>query len=297
MKFTYRFALLFGLLISCAAILLGCGGGGSSGGTTGGQATITGIVLNVETGAATNPQSSVQVGSAHVLSSATDGSFSLAVPAGTTTVTVDTMSAFGVFTFAIPAVTGTQDVGDLWVGPSKVTVAGKVIDAATNAPVSGATVSFAGVNGVTAADGTFSLPGVAYPTSNFASFFGIVGNVRSPNYFANTFSTQPNMAVNGVVTVSDILLTPLSSNTPPPAPYNIWGKITPTAIAGGTTVTLLQNGTAVRETQADNTGAYYFWVPAGTYTITYVNGSHTAPTQSVVLTSNSDVVEKDVVLN
>src|SRR5688572_10897098 len=116
----------------CLLVLLialtGCGGGG--GGNTGGGtgATITGRVLRVDTGGATNPPASVQVGSRSTLTSVVDGSFSLAVPPGTTSVLVDTQSSLGVFTFTFPAASGTQDVGDLWVGPEKVTLSGRVLD-------------------------------------------------------------------------------------------------------------------------------------------------------------------------
>lgn len=290
--------LIFGIvaILSLSLSMVGCGGGGSGSGSSG-NGSVTGVVLNVETGGPTNPPSSVQAGSSSILTNATDGSFALVAPIGTTSLSVDAGTTLGIWNFGIPSLTGTEDAGTLWVGPNRTTVAGTVIDASTNLPIAGANVSFGGVTGVTSANGTFSLPGVAYPQSNFASFWGIVGSVQASNYFANSFSTQPNTAVNGVVTVSNVLLTPLSSSTPPNTPYDIWGRITPSSIAPGTTVTLLQAGTPVRQTIADSTGSYYFWITPGSYTITYANGTHTAPTQSVTVTSASVVQEFDVVLN
>ena len=291
--------LLFLVSMICTGLLIsGCGGGGGGSSSTGGSgtATLTGRIVAVESGGAPNPQASVQVGSSSVLSSATDGSFTLSVPAGTTTLKVDTMSTEGVVTFTIPAASGTEDVGDLWIGATQVTVTGRVVDSSTSQGVAGAAVSFAGRNATTDSTGTFTLLGVAYPTSNFSAFFGIVGNVRSTSYYANTFNASPNTAVGGVVSVADVLLTPLSNSTPPVAPYNIFGHLTPSSLGSGATVTLSQNGTPVRLTTADSSGTYYFWITPGTYTLHFVNGTHTSADQTVTVTATNSVVEKDAVL-
>jgi hypothetical protein len=285
-------------LVLMALGLNACGGSGGGGGGSSTGNTITGAVVYVETGGAPNPQASVQVGSASVLTDSSDGSFTLNVPAGTTTVTVDTKSSAGVWTFTIPAVSGTEDVGNLWVGPQKVTLTGQVLDSSTNAPIAGATVNFGGAVGTTNASGTYSLNPVAYPNTNFAAFWGILGNVTDPNYFANTLSASPNTAVGGVVTVAPVLMTPLSNTTPPNTPYTIWGRITPLTLGAGCTAILMQNGTPVRQTTADGTGTYYFWVPAGTYTIHFVNGPHTDATDpTVTVKATNDVERQDVVLN
>ncbi|HLK16154.1 MAG TPA: hypothetical protein VKT78_15220 [Fimbriimonadaceae bacterium] len=286
------------LVLALVALALnGCGGSGGGGGT----ATVTGRVIYVETGGAPNPVATVQVGSVAISTDASDGSFTLQnVPTGITTLTVNTNSASGVWTFTIAPATAstTEDVGDLWVGPQRVTLAGAVLDSSTNNPISGATVKFGGAIGKTNASGLFSLSPVAYPNTNFAAFWGIVGNVTANNYFANTFSASPNTSVNGTVTVASILLTPLSNTSPPPPPYNIWGRITPTAEGVNCTVTLLQNGTPVRRTLADATGTYYFWVAPGTYTLHFVSGTHTDPSDpTVTVKSTNDVERQDVVLN
>ena len=292
-----RFVLLL-IVVATALSLNGCGGSGGGGG---GTATITGRVIYVETGGAPNPAATVQVGSSTITTDATDGSFTITnAPTGITALTVNTNSAAGVWTFKIAAATATttEDVGDLWVGPQKVTLTGAVLDSSTSSPISGAAVSFGGVRGTTNASGIFSLTPVAYPNTNFAAFWGIVGNVTATNYFANTFSASPNTSVAGTVTVASVLLTPLSNTTPPPPPYNIWGRITPTAEGANCTVTLLQNGTAMRKTIADSTGTYYFWIVPGTYTLHFVSGTHTdASDPTVTVKSTNDVVRQDVVLN
>lgn len=281
---------LFALIFLFAFSLVSCGGGGgTSGGTTGGI-SVTGIVLNVETGSPTNPQSSVSAsGVSSVLTSNADGSFSLPVNSGTSSITVDTNSSFGAFTFSIPTATATEDVGNLYVGPDKVTITGTVVDASTGNPITGATVNFAGVLGTTNASGQFSLPNVAYPTANFAAFAGIVGSVRDTSYFANTFLLGTSTATNGSIDAGTILLTPLSGGTPPGAPTNIYGAVGPSNLGPGSTVTLAEAGTSVRQVIADSTGAYSFWVPAGTYQLSAASGSQVSSTVTVVVTSGGDV--------
>lgn len=286
-------AIFLTLAVVLSLLLAGCGGGGGGGGT----ATITGRVIEIESGSAPNPAVTVQSGSATATTALADGSFSLTVPVGTTTLNVNTAS-FGQFAFTITAASGTQDVGDLYIGPNKVSVTGKVLDSSNQNPVANATVKFGGVVGTTDSTGTFTLQNVAYPSANFATFFGIVGNVTQSSYFATTFSTSPNTATNGVVSVSDILMTPLSNPNPPPAPYTIFGHLNPSSLGAGATVVLKQNGTAIRQTVGDSTGTYYFWVPAGSYTVSATNGSHTSGPDTIVnVPTNSSVVEQDLVIN
>ncbi len=291
-------AAIFGLAIAAFGIN-GCGGSGGGGGGGGATAAVTGTVVFIETGAAPNPQASVQVGGSSVLTDSTVGSFTVTVPVGTTTLTVNTNSSGGIWTFTIPAVPAAgEDVGDLWVGVNKVTLIGLVQDSASGAPIAGASVNFGGVTGMTNASGIYSLNPVAYPTTNFSPFWGILGNVTDPNYFANTVTASPNVAVGGVVTCATVLMTPLSSTTPPTSPYTIWGRITPLTLGAGCTVTLSKNGTVVRTTTADGTGTYYFWVLPGTYTLHFVNGTHVdASDPTVTVKATNDVERQDVTLN
>lgn len=291
------------LLVIAAACLIvaGCGGGGSSTNTstTGTPGTVVGRVLNVETGGPLSPAATVQVDSNTTTTDASDGSFTVSANAGAKTVLVDTHALFGVWSFAIPAVNGTTDAGDLWVGPQKVTLTGHVLSSTDSQPVAGATVSFGGVTGITNAQGVFSLPNVAYSSTTQTAFWGIQGSAVATGFFASTFSAAPAVANNGVVTVSDVLLTPLSDTTPPNNPANIVGRVTPSSKASGTMVTLaVTGGNVVRIFNVDSTGDYSFWVPDGSYTVTYANGTATAPAQSVTLTSTDQVVHvPDVVLN
>lgn len=275
-------------------VVLGCGGGGGGGGAS--QSTIVGRVLNVATGGPTNPRSSVQVGANSTLTSASDGSFSLPAPNGTTSVQVDTLGAFGVWTFAFAPSNGVTDVGDLWVGPEQVTVEGTVLNSVDNQPVPGATVSFAGRLGTTDANGHFSLPNVAYSSATQTAFWGIAGFVRKNGFDPAEFSAQPHVAVGGVVTVDDILMTPTSDPNPPGPPYNIWGRVSPPAEAPGTIATLKENGNPVRIFNVGSDGIYRFWVPPGAYSIDFVKGNLTANVPSVVLTQPNDVIRQDVTL-
>ncbi|MBS1718681.1 MAG: hypothetical protein JSS72_13215 [Armatimonadetes bacterium] len=284
------------LVLTFVCLLLGCGGGGGGGGSN--SISLTGRVLDVEKGGPFNPAASIQDNLTSVSASVTDGSFVLPADSTTTSVIVDSkVSGNPAFTFTFPAHSTTADLGDLWVGPQQVSMTGKIVDSSSGAGVAGATVSFAGRSALTDSTGTFTLLGVAYPTSSLASFWGISGSVSATNYFATTFSASPNSAVGGVVSLPDIPMTPTSDSNPPNTPYNIWGRISPSGAALGTVVTLLDNtNTPVRVYNVSSTGTYYFWVTPGVYTITFVNGALTSPNQTVTLTKANQVVEKDATL-
>ena len=273
--------------------LLGCGGGGISIPAT---ATLTGRILQISTGGAPNPRATVQVGSATVLTDASDGSFQLVVPTGTTSIIVDTHASSGVWTFTIAPATGVADVGDLWVGPNKVTLQGKVIKSSDGSAIAGAAISFAGRIGTTNASGLFSIAEVAYDNANQAAFWGVIGAAKATGFFKGDFSASPNVAVASIVTVDDIPLTPSSDVDPPPVPYNIWGRVNPGAQASGTIVTLKLAGTSVRIVNVGADGAFYFWVAPGSYTIEAVKGTLT-DTQSVTLTRTNEVKRQDINLH
>ncbi len=282
-------AVLSGAM-AALSLLPGCGGGGGGGAL----ATLVGRILNVESGGPTNPQSSVQVGSRSTLTSATDGSFQLSAPKNTTQLSVDTFNPnLGVWTFTFPPANGVTDVGDLWVGPERVTLTGKVRDSTTANPVAGASVSFAGRSATSAADGSFSLLDVAYSSATQTAFWGIVGTVRATGYFRTDFSAQPNLAVGGVVDVGDVFLTPLSDPNPPGPPFNIWGIVTASGGPQGAIVRLKQNGNDVRVFNVGADGKYLFFVAPGTYTINATKGAQTAPDQQVTLTQPNEVIRRD----
>lgn len=277
-----------------ACLLAGCGGGGGGGGQA--AATLIGRVLNVETGGPTNPRSSVQAGSNSTLTSASDGSFALGVPAGTSSLTVDTLSPLGVWTFAVPPASGTTDAGDLWVGPERVVVRGFVRNASDNSGIQGAIVTFAGRTATTSASGEFVLNDVAYSSSNQTAFWGIAGFARASGFVGTEWSAQPNVAISGTVTVSDVYLSPNSDPNPPPTPYNIWGRVSPPADAPGTIVTLKQGGNTVRVFNVGADGIYRFWVNPGTYDVFFQKGSLTAQALGVVVDAPNDVEKRDVTL-
>lgn len=293
-----RLLILFAL-VCVIFTAVACGGGGSGTGSGGGQGAVVGRVLNIETGAPLNNPATVQVGSNTANTSPDDGSFLVQAPNGSTTLLVDTHGLFGVRTFSIPSVNGTVDAGDLWVGPEQVTLTGRVVSSTDLQPIAGATVSFGGRNGVTNAQGIFTLANVAYSSNTQTAFWGIVGSATATNFFKTDFSTAPSVANNGVVTISDVVLTPLSDPNPPPAPANIIGRVLPSDQAPGTIVTLRDSGgNVVRTLNVGPSGGYSFWVPPGNYTVSFQNGTLTATSQSVTLATTDQVVRvPDVTLH
>jgi hypothetical protein len=281
-------------LVLAALTLVGCGGGGGGGGTPGQKVRVTGFVLSAVSGGSISPPPSVQIGSASVLTDVTDGSFAIEAPKGATEVLV-TSEAFGTFRFTVPPlVEDNTDLGELWVGPQKITVTGTVLDSSTNLPVSGATVKFGGRIGTTNAQGKFSLAEVAFAPGG--AFGSIQGVVQASGFFAGSFTGEGLTPTGGTIDVGNVLLTPLGEDNPPPGPYNIWGRVTPSADAPGTTVMLKEGGTAVRQTTVGQDGRYFFWVPAGNYQLVFTKGNLGA-TATVTLTDSNQVVQKDVTLS
>ena len=278
-------SLALSLLALAAA---GCGGGGS--GAPVASATMVGRVLDVQTGGPPSPQASVAVPSiTSSLTSISDGSFSLAVSAGANQLLVT--SLYPAFSFSTKPASVVTDVGDLWIGPLKVTLRGRVIDASTLLPVSGAHVSFAGASGNSLADGTFGLLNVAYSNASQVAFAGIAGTLQATNYYDQSFTAGSNVAVSGSVDVGDLLVTPSNNSTPPGSPFDITGRVLPIGASVGTIVTLKQNNVAVRTFNVGADGVYSFWVPAAAYTVEYAKApSSTAPTQSATVVQQNSVI-------
>lgn len=288
--------VLFSLLIGCGGG--GGGGGGSNGGSGGGGATLVGRIVDVQTGAAPATPPSVQT-STQTVQAAADGSFSVNAPVGATQVLIDSLTADGTFTYTFPSVpNGTTDLGDLWIGPQRLTLTGRVVDSTNGLPIGGAVVSFAGRMATTANNGTFSLPQVAYSSSAPAAFLGIMGSINAQSYILLNFTAGSGAVVAGVLSTGDLLLTPTSNPNPPGPPYSITGVVKPLGNSTGTVVTLNQSGHALRIFNVGADGTYSFWVGPGTYTITYVKGTLTAPTQTVtVQNQGSTVTVPDVTLH
>ncbi|HEY0865741.1 MAG TPA: carboxypeptidase regulatory-like domain-containing protein [Fimbriimonas sp.] len=287
-------SLLFVLIALLALALAGCGGGGGSGSPGGQTVRVTGYVVSVESGGAIAPRPTVQIGSASVQADVNDGSFAIDAPKGSTEVLVTT-EAYGTFRFTVPPLVeeGT-DLGVLWVGPQKVTVTGTVVDATSNARIPGATVLFGGQRTTANAQGEFTIPNVAYAPNG--AFGSIQGTARANGYFAGSFTAEGLTPSGGRVDVGTVLLTPVGDDTPPPGPYNIWGRVTPAADAPGATVVLSEGGNAIRQTTVGQDGRYFFWVPAGTYTLSFTKGNLSAGA-TVSLTDSNQVVQKDVTLS
>lgn len=278
-------------------LALGCGGGGGGGVTTPSTVNINGQVLWIETGAATDPATTVRIGNVSAQTDLIDGYFSLDVPLNSSSLTA-TYSGTGtpvVQTFTFDAATADTYLGDLYIGPETVTVRGTVVDSSSSSPVPGAKVSIAGKNATTNSSGLFSITGVAYSSTNQAVFFGLQGVVSSTNYFDGYFSPSSS-AAGGIVDVGTVSVTPKGSTTPPGLPYNVSGALLPTGSGGGATVVAKVGTSVIRTTTADVTGTYKMWLPAGTYTIEATKGASSG-TATLTVTNVNQLVTKNVTLN
>lgn len=295
-------ASLFALLILLSGgAATGCGGGsgstgtGSTNGTNGDGTVLTGRVVSIVTGGPVTPAPSVQTDEGRVTASA-DGSFAVDARAGTETVLIDTPS-FGVFSFTGTAVSEvTTDLGDLYVGPQRVTLTGILRSGTAGAVISGGTVTFGGRRANTDANGRFTLSDVAYAPDTTAAFLGIVGTARAPGFIAGEFTTQGRTPTAGALDLGEVLLTPESDPSPPGLPFTIFGTVSPFSAAPGTVVSLRSGTTEVRRTTVGNDATYGFWVAPGTYTVTFTKGTRTAGPFTVTLADTTSVVPLNATL-
>jgi hypothetical protein len=132
---------------------------------------------------------------------------------------------------------------------------------------------------------------VAYPSGALDTFWLITGNVTATDYFRTSFSAFPVTASGGVVNVGDIRMVPSNDPNPPGGPFNITGRVLPTADASGTVVTLRRGLAPIRTTTIGaGESRYYFWTTPGTYTITFQKGNRTAPNRSAKLNRQDEVI-------
>lgn len=290
---------LLALLIALSGTIAGCGGGsGTTNGTNGGGTTrLTGRVLSIVTGGPLSPAPAVQAGNSRV-GAGPDGSFLIASNTGPVNLLVDT-AAFGVFTFGQTALSGaTTDVGDLFVGPEKVSVTGTVRDAGSGAGLANVALDLGGRRAVSNSDGTFAIPDVAYSSASTAGFLGLVGNARRDGYVGVQFTANNNLPSGGnggTVAIGDILLSANSDPSPPSLPFTIFGTVSPGTLAPGAIVHLVNSsGVEVRRFTVGSDSQYRFFVAPGAYTLTAESGARTAGPFSVVLATTTDVVRRDV---
>jgi len=282
-------------LLLVVALLAGCGGGGGGGG---GNITITGTVLEVSTGIAPNPVVNLSAGGASGTSSASDGTFSLKVASGTSSLTI-TQGSGPTFTYVFPPVTTATNVGFLYVGSQAITVQGKVVNAESFAVVPDANISVLGRTGVTLVDGTFSIPNVAWSASVITQYPVTVQKTG----FVTTTPALEGTLIGSVLTMADILFAPESDTNPPPLPYTLWGRIT--EAEGGSAVLVH----AVRQSDHKSyffvTGdinsslpqnEYVFWLGVGTYDLEFFKPSATlrATVSNVQVVSTDHPVRQDV---
>jgi hypothetical protein len=174
--------------------------------------------------------------------------------------------------FTFPAATRDVDLGDLYIGPARVAVQGRLVSSATALPVAGGTVRFAGRQATSASDGSFNIADVAYPAVSFNGFLSLSGVGSATSYFNQAF--QPSgLAVAGVVAVGDVALVPSGSDAPPGLPANMVVTVQPIASSPGALVDVKQGVTTVTSGTVGADGRVQFWLPVGTYTLSATKGT------------------------
>lgn len=291
-------SFLIWLLSALILLLAGCGGGGGgSAGPT--NITLSGLVETINNFGAPVTPATIQQGTLTTVT-ASDGSFSLSVPPGTSSILVIYTPPGGTaltFRFDFAAATTNTDLGTLVVGPEKIQATGRVLNQIDNTPLSGARVLFGGISALTASNGTFTLNDVAYDSTRPGNFFAVEGRAGKAGFFIRLFSAE-NGPASGIANLGDITLLPDSGNVAPGTPYNIEGTVGPIGDAPGTIITLSSGSTLIRQFTVGTDRRFGFWVAPGMYTIrgTKPGSSLTVPATTVVLSSPVSTVRQDVSL-
>ncbi len=277
-------------VLALAAILSGCGGGGGGGGgNSSGGTTVTGSVLLVETNLAPVTAGTITMGGVTTTTNSTGGFALTNVPVNTTTGTVS-VPGEQTLTLTLNLKANTiNNLGTIYVSATGYTASanGRVVTVSggVTTPVAGADVTIGGQSSVSATDGTFTIANL--PVGLGSDPTVPIGNIQATGYVNKPILTQFPLAA-GSNPLGDIPLgAPISSSTPS-QPYTIFGFVKSGGAAASTTVSLSPTvGPLIAHTDPA-TGEYFFWVPAGTYTVTELS---TGKTVTVTLGSNSVPVQ------
>jgi hypothetical protein len=283
-----------------AALLAGCGGGGGGGGGSAGT-TFYGIVLDSLNGDQGAGGVTVTMGGKTATTRTVDtanadnpvGSFVLTdVPTGTNAATV-TPSGGGAQTILLeqPVHSGANGgVGapvQLFMNIGQVS--GRVL-----LP-----------NGQPAADAfvTVSATAETFQTNTDGTFLATLVPKGSTQVFAvkGTASAQKDIVVDyGNNGVGDIQLVDDPNPNPPGAPYTLYGAVTVQGVGtpAGTNVILFRNNIQIESTVTGANGFYYFYVPAGQYTVQALrNGFQDTNSGTINLTDPNTPVRTDLTMN
>lgn len=173
-------------------------------------------------------------------------------------------------------------------GSGGATLTGTVVDGTNDTPLQNVRVALGTANTTTAADGSFTLSGLATGT-------GIV-TFQLDNYEITSLSVDIAAGAN---TLPDtVKMAPVSGQPPDTTPRTIQGTITLSdeSNPSGVTVTLLSVTTQYDQMTTGADGNYHFWAPAGTYTIRASKTGFVTENQQVTVSDLTQVLTVNITL-
>lgn len=288
-------------MMAIALLLAGCGGGGvGGGGGGGGEAILQGRVVLVGTGTAPNPPATVIAGNVSVTTDPQNGSFRFGVDPATRTLIVRTPGLQEDFTFNLPPLASgtTTDLGDLYVGPQKVAVQGRVVNALTQEAVGEAQITLLGQSTLSnTTDGKFTLNDIAYDPNGALDS---EGTIQKEGFLPQRFLVDQPPSVEGIIQLGDLLIIPVIDENPPPAPGNVRGRVavpspeTPqfTRIDIYTPPNALEAYESVIVSNTD--GGFALWLLPGQYRLEFTKGTRRA-TRNITVQSLQSTLDLGII--
>ena len=168
------------------------------------------------------------------------------------------------------------------------TLSGKVIDGVSGNPLTGVRVAIGTSSTTTRTDGTFTLTGLSLGSG--------VTSFQLAGYEIVTVNVDIVAGANPLP--ADVNMAPIAGDPPVDMPRTVDGTISLSvgSKVSGAVVTLLSGATQIDQMTTGADGLYFFWAPAGNYTVRVAKIGYTVVNTPVTISDIGAVVTLNISL-